>query len=136
MKKKLLGLFSFLFFVAALWAQNPTKDFPYYYYNSSERDYYDYANVFRYEGTLLEDNDEWKVTLYLSGKTHYIVHKYKYGKQESEAALKKVLKNHASTYKNLDSKIDRNKGENYNVCLIFFDYGNNLICSATYSENY
>ena len=74
--------------------------------------------------------------LYKSGNTHYIVTQYKSGKQESEATLKSVLKKHKSVYKELDSKIDADKGTNYNVCLLFFDYGNNLICSAQYSENY
>jgi len=136
MKKKISLIFASLFLVFALWAQNPTKDFPYYYYNSSEKNYYDYAYIMRYPVKTLEDNNEWTVTLYKSGNTHYIVTQYKSGKQENEATLKSVLKKHKSVYKELDSKIDADKGTNYNVCLLFFDYGNNLICSAQYSENY
>ena len=135
MKKRLFALFASLFIAFSLWAQNPTKDFPYYYYTSSEKSYYDYQDLFYY-GEVIEDNDEWKVTLSLNGNTHYIITQYKYGKAETEATLRSVLKSHKSVYKNLDAKIDKDKGTNYNVCLVFFDSNNRLICSATYSENY
>ena len=134
MKKKIISALLSLLFVFALWAQNPTADFPYYYYNSYERSYDDY-NLGSFIKTL-EDNDEWTVKLYRSGNTHYIVTKYKYGKDESESELRSVLRKHKSVYKELDRKIDNDKGTNYNVCLIFIDCWENLICSAQYSENY
>lgn len=135
MKRKIFTILFSLFFAFVLWAQKPTKDFPYEYYNNSEKDYSNYKNYFT-NGKLLEDDDEWKVVLYQYGTTHFIVTKYKPGKAPSEAELKKVLKEHKSVYKELDSKIDKNKKKNYDVCLIFVDSSNNLICSATYSEDY
>ena len=135
MKRKIFALLVSVFFAFVLWAQEPTKDFPYRYYNSTEKSYYAYSNYFS-SGTELEDDDEWKVVLYQYGTTHFIVTKYKPGKAPSETELKKVLKEHVSVYKELDSKIDKNKKTNYDVCLIFVDSSNNLICSATYSEDY
>ncbi|MCR5766095.1 MAG: hypothetical protein K6G09_08995 [Treponema sp.] len=136
MKRKLFALFLSVFFAFALWAQKPTQFFPYEYYNSSERDYYDYVGILNSRGETLEDDSEWTVTLYNYGSTYYIVTKYKPGKEQSENKLIPVLTDHSSTYKKLDSKIDESKGRDYHVCLVFFDSEDHLICSAQYSENY
>jgi len=136
MKRKLFALFLSVFLAVSLWAQNPTRDFPYYYFNSSEKDYEDFYYVLSSGGQLLEDDSEWNVTLYSYGTTNYIVTVYKPGKAQGENELRRVLKDHISTYKNLDSKIDASTGYDYKVCLVFFDSNYNLICSAQYSENY
>ncbi len=135
MKRKIFTILFSIIFAFVLWAQEPTKEFPYKYYNSTEKDYYVYSRNFYY-GTELEDNEEWTVTLYQCGTVNYIVTKYKPGKAPSENDLKKVLKDHKSVYKALDEKIDKNKKDDYHVCLIFIDSFDYLICSATYSEDY
>lgn len=133
--KKFFTVFALFFLVAFLFAKGPTKDFPYEYYTSSERDWSYYSSYCR-TGKLLDDDSEWKVFLCKSYRTCYIVHKYKQGKEPRVDDLYKILKDHKSVYKTLDSKIDKLKGYDCDVCLVFLDCYNQLILSATYSEDY
>lgn len=139
MLKKFLMVLVALFVFATLWAQNPTKDFPYYYYEKSggPNNCYDLFNENDPKnGKKIENDDEWAVMLYRSGTIHYLLHIYKPGKAESSSELKRVLKEHISVYKKLDKKIDEHKGSNYHVCLVFVDADGQLISSALYSEDY
>ena len=142
MLKKFLAVLVVLFVFTAVWAQNPTKNFPYYYYETSggPNNCYDslarnFARI-KSGGVELENNDEWTVALYRNGTTHYLVHQYASGKAESRAELIEVLKKHKSVYKELDKKIDEEKKRNFHVCLVFIDASGQLISSALYSENY
>ena len=136
MKRKLFAIFLSVFFALALWAQNPTKDFPYKYYDF--RDDYDYYYFSRYFANpkQLEENDEWIVTLYNNDNLYFIEHRYKQAREQSAYELKEVLRNHISTYRALDQKIDSNKNDDCDVWLIFTDFYHNLICAATYQETY
>lgn len=138
MLKKFLAVLAVLFVFAAVRAQNPTKDFPYYYYETPGGPNNCYDNMQRNAGNgkVLETNDEWTVILYRSGTTHYIVHKYANGKNESRSELKRVLAEHKSVYKELDRKIDKEKNKDFQVCLVFIDASGQLISSALYSEDY
>ena len=138
MLKKFLAVLVVLFVFTAVWAQNPTKNFPYYYYETSGGINNCYDNMPRNAGSgkILETNEEWTVILYRSGLTHYLVHQYASGKAESRAELRDVLEKHKSVYKELDKKIDEEKKRNFHVCLVFIDASGQLISSALYSENY
>lgn len=135
MKRKLFAIFLSIFFALALWARIPTKDFPYWYYDSSEKELDFFARYF-YHPKQLEENDEWIVTLYNDDNLYFIVHRYKQGREQSADELEDVLRNHISTYKILDRRFDLTKNENCDVWLIFTDFQDNLICAATYQETY
>lgn len=137
--KKFLAVLTVLFLFATLWAQNPTKDFPYYYYETpgGPNNCYDLLGEDNPKnGKKIENDDEWAVMLYRSGTIHYLLHMYKPGKAESSSKLKKVLADHKSVYKELDRKIDQHKRSNYHLCLVFVDASGQLISSALYSEDY
>ena len=57
-------------------------------------------------------------------------------KAASEGDIKHTLKVFKDVAANLDKKIDKKQGEDFDICLIFTNYQNELICSAYYSENY
>lgn len=139
MLKKFLAVLVALFVFATLWAQNPTKDFPYYYYETPGGTNNCYDLLMKNEpenGKEIENNDEWTVLLIRSRTIHYLLHIYKPGQAESRSELRRVLAKHKSVYKELDEKIDKHKRNNYHVCLLFFDASHNLISSALYSEDY
>ena len=136
MKRKLFAIFLSVFFALALWAQAPTKDFPYEYYDWRELDYNYFSQYFA-NPKKLEENDEWIVTLYNYGDNLYFIeHRYKQAKDPSANELKSVLKNHISTYRVLDQRLDSDKYDDCEVWLIFTDFYHNLICAATYQETY
>lgn len=138
MLKKFLTLLTVLFVFVTLWAQNPTKKFPYYYYETSGGPYNCYDEYRSYKNTaqVLENSEDWTVTLYRSNITHYLVHQYASGKAASRSELKRVLVENKSVYKELDKKIDEKKERNFHVCLVFLDEYGRLISSAFYSEDY
>ena len=74
--------------------------------------------------------------MYKSGDTYYIWIKYKSGKAASESDIKHTLKVNKDVAANLDKRLDRKQDEDMDVCLIFTNYKNELICSAFYSEKY
>ncbi len=128
-KRKFLSVVFGLFFLLSVWAQRPTKDFPYEYYNSSERSI-KYYHLDSENGRPKRNDENWTVTLYVEKYTDYIVFQYK-EKSPTESDIKNMLRNNKSVWKAYD-------GENgsADLCLIFLDSEGNLICSAEYSENY
>ena len=141
-KRKLLSLVFGFFFLLSVWAQRPTKDFPYEYYNSREKSYnslkseYDLRNS-KSQPTENKHPDYDSVTVYRSAckNTHVVVFKYKASKNPSERDIRQKLSELRPSIKTLDKKIDGDNGD-MDVCFIFLDSNNNLICSAVYSENY
>ena len=130
MKRKLSALFLSLFLVFALWAQNPTKDFPYYYYDSTEYSYYDYGLSAYNKIKEIRNDETWTITLYRKDNTDYIVFKYN-EKAPTEKDIKRMLERNKSVWKNYD-KENGSPG----VCHIFLDSKGSFICSAEYSEDY
>jgi len=133
MKRKISVFFAFLSFAAFLWAQNPTKGFPYYYYDTSERNFSDYSPYLSGKSTLIEENDEHTIRMYKNGSSYYIWCQYKRGKAASKSDIKHTLKVNSDVAANLDSRLDRKQGCDMSVCMIFTDSESELICSAKYS---
>ena len=136
MKKRISLVLSVLFLSAFLWAQAPSKSFPFYYYNKSEKSFSDYEYQLSGTNKIIENNDEHTIKMYKSGDTYYIWIKYKSGKAASESDIKHTLKVNKDVAANLDKRLDRKQDEDMDVCLIFTNYKNELICSAFYSEKY
>jgi len=128
-KRKFLSFVFGLFLLLSVWAQRPTKEFPYEYYNSSERSIKNYDFTSAVQGTKRGD-ENWTVTLYVKKSTDYIVFQYK-EKAPAEKDIKNMLKNNKSVWKAYDEK-----NGSADLCLIFLDSNGSLICSAEYSENY
>ena len=141
-KRKFLSFVLGLFLLLSVWAQRPTKDFPYEYYNSSEKSYNSLKSEYdlSHSKSQLTENkhpDYDSVTVYRSEykNSHVVVFKYKASKNPSEKTVRQKLSELRPSIKTLDKKIDGDNGD-MDVCFIFLDSNNNLICSAVYSENY
>ena len=136
MKRRISIILSVLFLSAFLWAQEPSKSFPYYYYNKKEASFSQYENRLSGKSKTIEDNDEHTIRMFKYGSTYYIWIKYKFGKAASESDIKHTLKVNKNVAANLDKRLDRKQDEDMDVCLIFTNSKNELICSAKYSEDY
>jgi hypothetical protein len=136
MKRKICIILSTLLLSAFLWAQDPSKSFPYYYYDKSERSFSDYEYHLTGRNKLIEEDDEHTIKMYKDNDTYYIWVKYKMLSAASEGDIKHTLKVFKDVAANLDQKLDRKQGEDVDICLIFTKHNNELICSAYYSENY
>lgn len=134
MKHKISIFLSAIFLSVFLWAQNPTANFPYYYYDSSERSFAYYAEELYGYSQSIEDNSEHTIKLYKSGYTYYIWVKYKSGQAPSEKAIKETLKENKDVAANLDQRLDSKQYSDMDVCIIFTDSNNQLICSAQYDD--
>lgn len=129
MKKKLFGLFAAIFLAVSLWAQDPTKAFPYYYYNTTaEARYYSVRN----SGSYLDSDEDMTIYFCKSGRTFVMIHKY--NKKQSESSVRSQLKDYQDLYANLDSRIDSDWGRDMDVCLLYLNPDGSLICEATYSK--
>lgn len=136
MKRKILVILSSLFLSIFFWAQEPTKDFPYYYFDKTEKSFGDYCCYLQGSKEEIEDNKEHSITMYKYKNTYYIWVKYKQGQAASEGDIKYTLKEFKDVAAHLDSRLDHKQGMNMNFCIIFTDSNNELICSAKYSEAY
>ena len=134
MKRKISIILSAFFLSVFLWAQAPEKNFPYYYYDSSEASFSDYEDCLSGKSKLIEEDDEHIIKMYKSNNTYYIWIKYKLGKAASKGDIKHTLKVYKDVAKSLDNRLDKKMRENMSVELIFTNYKNELICSAYYSE--
>ena len=134
MKHKLSIFLSAIFLSVFLWAQNPTANFPYYYYDSSERSFDDYSYYLYGDYEIIEDNSEHTIKMYKSGSTYYIWVRYKNGQAASEGDIKQTLKVNKDVAANLDSRLDSKQYKDMHVCIIFTDSNNQLICSAQYDD--
>lgn len=129
-KRKLLSVVFGFFFLLSVWAQRPTKDFPYEYYNSSECSLANYRFINYEKPKPKRDDENWTVTLYVRKDADYIVFEYK-EKAPAERDIKNMLEKNKSVWKNYDAE-----NGSADLCLIFLDSSGSLICSAKYSENY
>ena len=108
MKRKILSFILSLLVAFSLWAQNPTKSFPYYYYTGAEKSWSSYNCSYV---KTIRDNSTWTVYLYESSYNDYIVFRYK--KSISEKKIKNTLDRDASIWKNYD-----HKNGSSGVCLV------------------
>lgn len=130
MKQKILTVLFSLLILFSLWGKGPTREMPYYNYGSSERTYRDYGLSSEYKVKNIRHDETWDVTLYRKRNTDYIVFKY-YEKAPSESQIDKMLEKNQSIWREYDKK-----NGSIGLCHIFIDSRENLIKSASYSEDY
>jgi len=135
MKKKIAFVLSIFLFISFLWCQNPKKDFPYYYYDSTEKSFNEYVRYFSNDYRKIEDNSEHTILMAKNSNCYYIWTKYKPLVDPEEEEIKNTLKTFQSVAANLDSRLDKKMNTDTSVFFIFTDSNNQLICSARYSDN-
>ena len=128
MKRKFLTIILSVFLFLSLWAKGPEKNFPYVYYDKTERSYSDFNLSSSDRIKQIRDNEKWTVTLYRKNNTDFIVFRYKEN-EPSFSSLKDTLEDSKSVWKKYDEDNGTPK-----VCHIFLDSNGKLILSAQYQE--
>lgn len=128
MKRKFLTIILSVFLFLSLWAKGPEKNFPYVYYDKTEKSFSSFGLSSYDKIKTVRNNDKWTVTLYRKNNTDYIVYQYKKD-LPSLSSLKDTLDDSKSVWK----KYDEDNGSP-DVCHIFLDSSGNFILSAKYAE--
>lgn len=133
MKRMLLFIFVISFLSFSISAEKPERDFPYYYYNNSEKNFACYSDHLIGRREILSETDNHTISLLNDGTGYYLW--IKYISAPSEIEIKYTLKIYKDIAAKLSKKlIKKNNNRNVDLCIIFSDDEDNLICAATYCE--
>lgn len=136
MKKKILMILVSLLFFVTLWAQNPTKDFPYYYSDNPQTSYSDYKRCTNGELIVKDfEGDAFSGSYFQSANHHCFVFLYNKNKNDIQKAAVDFLGNYRSLFKNFDNEIDKDNGTNLRLTIVFVNADQNAVASAIYDEN-
>lgn len=132
MKRMFLFIFVISFLSFSLSAEKPERDFPYYYYNTSEKTFGCYSDHLIGRQEILSETDNQTISLLNDGTGYYLW--VKYISAPSEIDIKYTLKTYKDIVAKLSKKLNEKNNRNVDFCIIFSDEEENLICAATYCE--
>lgn len=121
-----------LFATISLCAQKPEKNFPFYYYDKTEKTFSDYADHLNGRRETIKETKNCTILMFNDGTGYYIWIQYK--KAPSADDIKYSLTEYQDITRELDKKLDEKNRRDVNTYYIFTNSKNKLICAATYCE--
>lgn len=132
MKRMFLLIFVISFLSFSLSAEKPERDFPYYYYNTSEKSFGCYSDHLIGRQEILSETDNQTISLLNDGTGYYLW--IKYISAPSEIEIKYTLKMYQDVISKLSDRLNKKNNRDVEFSIIFSDEEDNFICAATYCE--
>lgn len=132
MKRIFLFIFVICFLSFSLSAEKPERDFPYYYYNTSEKTFACYSDHLIGRREVLSETENQTISLLNDGTGYYLW--IKYISAPSEIEIKYTLKMYQDVISKLSDRLNRKNNRDVEFSIIFSDDEDNFICAATYCE--